>query len=117
MNEIYDKFVYWTDLIKKEESKLSFVFSKIFNSLKLSLDLLKNEPKRIDQYDLLYKLTIEFNDEMEFEEKTELFLNIYSILKKSKFFELTPDNFETLERIRKTQYHIWNLFDFAYNYN
>lgn len=117
MSEIYDKFIYWIGLIDNEKPQLSFVFSKIFNSLNLSLELLSKEKEYNKLCQKLEPIVAVFNDNLDFEDKIKLFNSIYLQLIETHFFELTPQNFETLERIRKTQYHIWNLFDFAYNYN
>jgi len=117
MKDIYEKFVYWDNLIKKEEETLLCVLTKIFNSVRLSIKLLEDEGTEITEKGKLEKLLADVDITKSFQYNLKVFYEIYRKLSETKHFELQVKNLETLERIRKTQYHIWNLFKFSHEYN
>lgn len=113
--DIHEKFVYWSSKIEEQEPKLAYILGKIFNSVNMSVEFLKEEKFR--KTEEINNIAKEYNVSNAFEDNAKVFMKLYNLLIESELFDFFPKRFEALERIRKTQYHIWNLFSEADDYN
>lgn len=114
---IYEKFIYWKNKIAKEEVNLTYILAKIFNSLNLTLEFFEKEKLANAYIPKLRDRIQQFDVSNPFEDNLILFTEITKLLEQSGFFETEVNNIETLERLRKTQYHIWNLYKYSGGYN
>lgn len=117
MKSILEKFKYWDNLILTEEEKLTYILTKIFNSMTQSLVLLTAEDTTVKDETTIKKLVNSFEVSKPFQNNIKIFFELYSLLIKNGFFEIVVKNIDTQERMRKNSYHIWNLFKHAHKYN
>jgi len=117
MSSDYDKFKWWLGEIEKEESKLSYNVSKIFNSCHLLFKLLEKYNISGEGFSEIGAMIEKFTNSNSFEENIVLFTQLYKKSIEFGFFMIPLPYIETLERMRKTQYHIWQLFADSWYYN
>ena len=113
----YDKFKWWLAKIEKEEMKLRFNFHKIFNSYHLLFALLEKNNVIGAGFPEIEGMIRKYSDSNHFEENVLLFSQLYKKSIEFGIFMIPLPFFDTIERLRKTQYHIWQLFEDSWHYN
>lgn len=112
-----EKFRWWASQIEKEEGQLLYILHKIFRSYRLQFQLFDRYSIGGDAVSEIAAHVDIFSTTNTFEENAQLFNAVYRSSIDRGLFEIQVPHFDLIERMRKTQYHIWRLFDKSRHYN
>lgn len=117
MKTTLEKFKWWQSQIEREEEQLLYILHKIFRSYRLQFKLLERYSIDGDGFSEIAAGVDSFSVTDPFEENARLFNAVYRSSVDHSLFDLDLPFFDLLERMRKTQYHIWRLFRRSRQYN
>lgn len=117
MKTTLEKFKWWQSQIAREEEQLLYILHKIFRSYRLQFQLLERHSIDGDGFEEIAFRVDSFSVTNPFEENARLFNAVYRGSIEYRLFDLDVPYFDLVERMRKTQYHIWRLFRRSKQYN
>jgi len=117
MKTTREKFRWWSSQIEHEEPGLLYILHKIFRSYRLQFQLLERYSIVGDGFPEIAAQIDFFSTTKPFEENARLFNSVYRSSIEHGLFDVPVPFFDLVERMRKTQYHIWRLFEKSRQYN
>lgn len=117
MKTTLEKFKWWQSQIEREEEQLLYILHKVFRSYRLQFQLLERCSIDGEGFSEIATRIDWFSVTKSFEENARLFNTVYRSSIEYGLFDLDVPFFDLIERMRKTQYHIWRLFRRSKQYN
>lgn len=117
MKTTLEKFRWWQSQIAREEERLLYSLHKIFRSYRLQFQLLERYSIDGEGFPEIATRVDRFSVTNSFEENARLFNIVYRRSVEYGLFDLDVPYLDLVERMRKTQYHIWRLFRRSREYN